>query len=175
MTRNNSGNDVIDVGGAANLTLENLSITGGDNGVDLQDNSNSTGVTVSHCTVYGNDNYGVYIGAGQFRPDRLAIRFTACLTTAHTRTISPTASWAAAATPAFPGPSPSAATSFIDCSNYGIDFYNFGPGPSIIDNEVYACGTGIDLAGNTTGSAERRQSAETRFSTTPRASTPPAM
>ena len=139
--------------GAANLTLEDLTVTGGAIGVDLLDNSNSTSVTVRNCTVYGNNSYGIYIGAGDNYAQIVGNTVYGLPTTAAARTIRPTASSAADPTLVFPDPLPSAATPSTTARNYGIDFYAFGPGPNILNNEVYACGTGIAIAGNTSGPA----------------------
>jgi parallel beta-helix repeat protein len=47
---------------ADNVTLDHLSITGGDYGIRADYNANSIGVTVSNCDIHDNVNYGVYVG-----------------------------------------------------------------------------------------------------------------
>ena len=59
-----TSSDVIDVSGAVNLTLENLTITGGEIGVSALSGSGSTGSTIENCTVYDNFSQGIQIGAG---------------------------------------------------------------------------------------------------------------
>ena len=153
LTRNNSGNDVIDVNGAANLTLEDLSITGGNNGIDLLDNSNSTGVTVSDCTIYGNNNYGVYIGAGDNFAQIVGNTIYGLPHDASSTNNQLYGVVGSGGDPGFSGPVTVSGNTIYNCSDYGIEFYNFGVGPSILNNVVYACGTGIYVAGNTTGAA----------------------
>ena len=54
---------MIDVSGATNLTLENLTITGGAIGIDALDSSGSTGLTISNCMIYANSSVGIHIGS----------------------------------------------------------------------------------------------------------------
>ncbi len=49
--------------GASNVILDNLSITGGAVGIQIDDNKNSTGITVENSNVYGND-INIYDGVG---------------------------------------------------------------------------------------------------------------
>ena len=58
-----STSDVIDVNGATNLTLEDLTITGGAIGVDALDSSGSTGLTINNCVIYDNSSAGIHIGS----------------------------------------------------------------------------------------------------------------
>ena len=153
LTRNNSGNDVIDVDGAANLTLEDLSITGGNNGIDVLDNTNSTGVTVSNCTIYGDNNYGVYIGAGDSFAQILGNTIYGLPHDGSNTNNQLYGVVGSSGDPGFSGPVTVSGNTIYNCSDYGIEFYNFGVGPSILNNVVYACGTGIYVAGNTTGAA----------------------
>ena len=53
-----------------------------------------------------------------------------------------------------------------DCTSYGIELYVFGPGPNVLSNQVYACGTGIDVGGNTLGSTLATVSGDTVFNNT---------
>ena len=64
LNRGNTANDVIDVNGATNVTLEDLTVTGGSIGISALDSSASTGLTVTNCIVYGNNTTGIYIGVG---------------------------------------------------------------------------------------------------------------
>ena len=58
-----SSSDVIDVSGATNLTLENLTITGGAIGIDALDSTGSANLTISNCTIYANSSIGIHIGS----------------------------------------------------------------------------------------------------------------
>ncbi len=49
--------------GATNLTLEYLTITGGEIGINALDSSGSTGLTINNCMVYGNSSTGIDIGS----------------------------------------------------------------------------------------------------------------
>ncbi len=167
LNRNNTASDVIDVGGAANLTLEYLTITGGDDGVDIQNSTNSTGVTVSQCTVFGNYNYGIYIGAsdyGALITDNTVYGLPHSGSTTNNQAGGIVSS---GGDPGVGGTFTISGNIIHDSSSYGINCYVFGPGPTIIDNEIYGCGYGIDLAGNTTGSANMSTiSGNTVFSNT---------
>ena len=55
----NSGQYVFQLTGAQNVTLSHLAITGGYEGIYAASGEDSTGLTVSNCTIYGNS----YIGA----------------------------------------------------------------------------------------------------------------
>ena len=46
------------------MTLENLTITGGASGIAALDSTGSTGLTITNCTIYGNNSNGIYIGMG---------------------------------------------------------------------------------------------------------------
>ncbi len=65
LNRGNTNYDAyaIDVQHAANVTLDHLSITGGYVGINLADNSQSSGLTVSNSTVFANVNRGISIGS----------------------------------------------------------------------------------------------------------------
>lgn len=153
LTRNNSGNNVINVDGAANLTLEDLSITGGNNGIDLLDNTNSTGVTISNCTIYGNNNYGVYVGAGDNYAQIVGNTIYGLPHDGSNTNNQAYGIVGGSGDPGFSGAVTVSGNTIYNCSDYGIDFYNFGVGPNILNNVVYACGYGIYVAGNTTGAA----------------------
>ena len=58
-----SGFYAFDFKGASNVVLNNLTITGGNVGVELEDNAGSTGITIANATLSGN-TYDVYDGAG---------------------------------------------------------------------------------------------------------------
>jgi parallel beta-helix repeat protein len=58
-----AGNYGFELQGAANVTLEHLTITGGDVGVFAADNATSTGLTVSNCEIYGCADYGISLGS----------------------------------------------------------------------------------------------------------------
>ncbi|MDB5331562.1 MAG: hypothetical protein JWP03_2713, partial [Phycisphaerales bacterium] len=49
--------------GATNVTLDHLTITGGDAGIFAADNAASTGLTIFNCEIYGCVNYGVFLGS----------------------------------------------------------------------------------------------------------------
>ena len=65
ITRNSTGPGaaVFDIEGGQNVTLDHLSITGGDIGILTADNSNSTGLTISNSNIYGNADYNITLGA----------------------------------------------------------------------------------------------------------------
>ncbi|HEV3343905.1 MAG TPA: right-handed parallel beta-helix repeat-containing protein, partial [Pirellulales bacterium] len=56
----NSGTDVFELDGATNVTLQYLSVTGGNNGIYVPD-TGSTGLSVSNCNVYGNAYDGIWL------------------------------------------------------------------------------------------------------------------
>ena len=58
-----SGSDVLQMAGATGVTLDNLSITGGQYGIYAGSGAGSTGLTVSNCDVYG-DTYGICADSG---------------------------------------------------------------------------------------------------------------
>ena len=60
---NLSGND-FQLAGAQNVTIENLTLTGGGDGILLNSNVNSVGVTVSNVIIENSENYGIYVGSG---------------------------------------------------------------------------------------------------------------
>ena len=151
--RNNSVSDVIDVAGATGVTIEYLSLTAGAIGVDLKDGTNSSNVTVSHCTVFGNDNDGIYIGAGDNSAQIIdntvyGLTYSGNTTQNQTYGIAATNS-----NPGFSGAVTVMGNTVFDSRYYGIVFYVFGTGPNILDNQVYACGTGITVSTSTSGSA----------------------
>ncbi|MCP4712475.1 MAG: right-handed parallel beta-helix repeat-containing protein, partial [Planctomycetes bacterium] len=47
-----------------NITLDHLTVTGGYHGIYLGNSSDSDDVTISDCQIYGNSNYGIYLGSG---------------------------------------------------------------------------------------------------------------
>ncbi|MGA2254402.1 MAG: right-handed parallel beta-helix repeat-containing protein, partial [Thermoguttaceae bacterium] len=151
--RNNSGSDVIDVAGAANLTLEDLTVTGGAIGIDILDNSNSTSVTVRNCAVYGNNSYGIYIGAVDNYAQVVGNTVYGLPHDSSSTDNQPIGIICSTSDTGFSGPITVSGNKIHDCTSYGIDFNTAGIGPSILDNEVYACGTGIEIAGDTSGSA----------------------
>lgn len=57
-----SGSAAIEVSGATDVTIEHLSLTGGETGILVRDYSHSTGLTVENNTIYANRLYGVYVG-----------------------------------------------------------------------------------------------------------------
>lgn len=59
-----AGTSVIDVQGAINVTLDHLTLIGGETGVNLADNAGSTGFTLSNSDVSQASNYDIYIGPG---------------------------------------------------------------------------------------------------------------
>ncbi|MGA2498772.1 MAG: right-handed parallel beta-helix repeat-containing protein, partial [Tepidisphaeraceae bacterium] len=59
-----AGSYVFDIQGATNVTLDHLTLIGGDIGVNLGDNAGSTGLTVSNSEIYGSATDGVYVGIG---------------------------------------------------------------------------------------------------------------
>jgi parallel beta-helix repeat protein len=60
----NSGSYVIELSGATNVTLSNLQLTGGEYGFYPDTSSNSSGLTVSHCTLFDNSQEGALINSG---------------------------------------------------------------------------------------------------------------
>src|SRR5439155_15991042 len=58
----NDGNDVIQLAGATDVTLDHLSLTGGQYGVFAPDNAHSTGLVVSNSDLYGNFIAGISLG-----------------------------------------------------------------------------------------------------------------
>src|SRR5207249_9483779 len=65
LDRQNSsdGSDVIQLAGAQNVTLDHLSLTGGQSGVFAPDNARSTGLVVSNSDLYSNLIAGISLGA----------------------------------------------------------------------------------------------------------------
>ena len=59
-----SGSAAIEVSGATGLTIEHLSLTGGESGIQVDDYSSSTGLTIQNNTIYDNRFYGVSLGTG---------------------------------------------------------------------------------------------------------------
>jgi uncharacterized repeat protein (TIGR01451 family) len=57
----NWGCDGVDLQNATGVTLEDLSITGGSAGIQTDIGQGSSGLTVSNCTVYGNQDDGIYV------------------------------------------------------------------------------------------------------------------
>ncbi|MFI5378326.1 MAG: right-handed parallel beta-helix repeat-containing protein, partial [Tepidisphaerales bacterium] len=57
-----AGSYVFDIQGATNVTLDHLTLVGGDIGVNLADNATATGFTLSNSEVYGSATDGVYVG-----------------------------------------------------------------------------------------------------------------
>ena len=53
-----------DIQGAVNVTLDHLSITGADIGINAATGAGSTGLTVSNCNIYGNYDVGISLGSG---------------------------------------------------------------------------------------------------------------
>ena len=64
----NQGQYVFDLQGATDVTLENLEITGGYDGINASDGAGSTGLTVSNSVLYDNDVEGAYIGTSNDNP-----------------------------------------------------------------------------------------------------------
>ncbi|MFI5378942.1 MAG: right-handed parallel beta-helix repeat-containing protein, partial [Tepidisphaerales bacterium] len=58
-----AGSYVFDIQGATGVTLDHLTLVGGDIGVNLADNAGATGFTLSNSEVYGSATDGIYIGA----------------------------------------------------------------------------------------------------------------
>ena len=56
--------DVFELAGAANLTLENLEMTGGVYGIDAPNGAGDSGITVADCTLFDNEQAGAYVGTG---------------------------------------------------------------------------------------------------------------
>ena len=50
--------------GGTNVTLGNLTLTGGLDGLYGSSTVNSTGLTVANCAIFGNVSYGIYLDAG---------------------------------------------------------------------------------------------------------------
>lgn len=60
---NTSGGDyVFSIQSALNLTLENLNITGADYGIEDEYQDNSTGLTITGCYFYGDEDNGITLG-----------------------------------------------------------------------------------------------------------------
>src|SRR5207249_813927 len=62
--RHNSsnGSEVIQLTGADNVTLDHLSLTGGQYGVYAANSAGSTGLTVTNSNIYGNSGDGIFLG-----------------------------------------------------------------------------------------------------------------
>ncbi len=151
--RNNAGSDVIDVDGAANLTLEYLMVTGGTTGISLLDNTNSNGVTVNDCTAFGNNSTGIYIGAND---SSALITGNTVYGLPHNSISTDHQANGIVLSGSNTGLLDSATISaniVHDCTSYGIDGYLFDTSLILADNQIYACGTGIDIAANTSGPA----------------------
>jgi uncharacterized repeat protein (TIGR01451 family) len=58
------GSYAFELQGATGVTLDHLSVTGGQAGIFADDNSGSTGLTVSNSVIFLNARYGVYVGVG---------------------------------------------------------------------------------------------------------------
>ena len=156
ITRNNSTLDVLDVAGATNVTLEYLSITGGAIGIDLLDSTDSLNVTVSHCTVFGNNNIGIYIGVTDDFAQILDNTVYGLPHNSSNTDNQPIGIESTAANDiAFAGAVVVSGNTVYNSSSYGIYFYSFGAGPSILDNEVFDCGDGLYVGSNTSGAADR--------------------
>ena len=133
------------------MTLEFLAITGGNVGIDIQDNTSSNSVTVSNCTIFGNNSYGIYLGTADSMP---LITDNTIFGLPHNNTNTDNQ-----AIGIINGNNDSGyAGSFTisgnivhDCSQYGIDLDVYLTGLSVINNQVYACGTGIEVEDNTPG------------------------
>ena len=61
LNRQNTGNWVFELEGAHDVTLKDLTITGGYGGVYLSSTSN---ITIDSCQIYGNAQYGIYDDSG---------------------------------------------------------------------------------------------------------------
>jgi hypothetical protein len=61
---------VVELRGAANVTLDHLSLTNAFSGIYAADDAGATGLTVSSSAIFGINNYGVYLGRNN---DRLTI------------------------------------------------------------------------------------------------------
>ncbi len=55
---------VVELAGATNVTLDQLQITGGYDGVYASNTAGSTGLTISNSTITANNAYGVYLDGG---------------------------------------------------------------------------------------------------------------
>ncbi|HYV35524.1 MAG TPA: right-handed parallel beta-helix repeat-containing protein, partial [Gemmataceae bacterium] len=146
LDRGNTSSDVIDVQGAANLTLQYLYVTGGSFGINVKDSTASSGVTIANCTVFGNSNTGINIGAAANNTQILnnsVYGFPHDNTNANDQAI---------------GISVGGLNTVVsgvnvsgnvvhDAQTYGIFVTNTTVTCTIQGNEIYACGTGI-LDGN---------------------------
>ncbi len=151
--RNNNVSDAVDIAGAAGLTIEYLSLTGGAIGVDLKDDTNSLNVTVSHCSVFANDNDGIYIGAADSSAQIIDNTVYGLTYSGNTTQNQPYGIAATNDSPGFSGAVTVMGNTVFDSRYYGIVLYASGTGPNVIDNQVYACGTGITVYGDTSGAA----------------------
>ncbi len=59
----NNGSDVVQLAGAIGVTLDDLSITGGQYGIAAASGAGSTGLTVSNCDIYANADTGIFLDA----------------------------------------------------------------------------------------------------------------
>ena len=60
----NPGSYDFQMQGGLNITLSQLTLTGGVDGIYGSSTVNSTGLTVSNCTIFGNSTYGVFLDVG---------------------------------------------------------------------------------------------------------------
>ena len=58
----NTGSYVVEIAGADDVTLDHLSLTGGQYGVVLADGVDSDRVNITNCEIFANGNYGISIG-----------------------------------------------------------------------------------------------------------------
>ncbi len=142
--------DVIDVNGAVNLTLENLTVTGGLIGINAIAYSGSTGLTIKNCTIYDNDDDGIQIGAGDSNAQVInnslygQLDLSAyiqqsmgiVLANGNVTTSSVTVS----------------GNTIYDTSNTGIVVGNEVNGAMISSNRIFGSGTGISAVGSTVAS-----------------------
>ena len=57
----NSGSEVFQLDGGSNITIENLTITGGVSAIEITAGTNSVNDTVTNCIIYGNSGNGIDI------------------------------------------------------------------------------------------------------------------
>ncbi|HEX2974201.1 MAG TPA: right-handed parallel beta-helix repeat-containing protein, partial [Tepidisphaeraceae bacterium] len=57
------GSYVFELRGASDITLDHLSLTGGQYGLYASDQSDSDRLTVSNCTIFGNDDAAIWLGS----------------------------------------------------------------------------------------------------------------